>query len=209
MTAFAIIFSIAGAIFLGAMSPGPSFVLVSRISIAHSRLEGLSAALGMGAGGVLFATLALVGLTALLQQVDWLYLVFKLAGGTYLIYLGIMIWRGAKEPLEIETSGLRKTGSLWKSFLIGFATQVANPKTAIVYASIFATFLPSDPSLSLLYFLPLAVFFIEFAWYSFVTLLFSARRPRAAYLTGKTWVDRMAGFILGALGVKLISDSLR
>ncbi|MCG8492190.1 MAG: LysE family translocator [Sneathiellales bacterium] len=209
MTSIAIVLSIAGAIFLGAMSPGPSFVLVSRISIANSRLEGLCAALGMGAGGVLFAVLALVGLTALFQQVEWLYLLFKLAGGAYLVYLGIRIWKGALEPLELNSSGFRKTGSLPKSFLIGFVTQIANPKTAVVYASIFAAFLPADPPPALLYLLPGAVFCIEFGWYSFVAILFSAHRPRAVYLAGKSWVDRAAGFVLGALGVRLISDSLR
>ena len=49
---------IAGAVALGAMAPGPSFVFVVRTSIAATRADGLAAALGMGAGGVTFAALA-------------------------------------------------------------------------------------------------------------------------------------------------------
>ena len=49
------ILSIAGAISIGAMSPGPSFVMVARTAVSSSRADGLAAALGMGAGGVLFA----------------------------------------------------------------------------------------------------------------------------------------------------------
>src|SRR5262249_42673601 len=49
------VLSIAGAITLGAMSPGPSFVLVARTSVARSRADGLAMALAMGVGGVLFA----------------------------------------------------------------------------------------------------------------------------------------------------------
>jgi len=52
------VLSIAGAITLGAMSPGPSFVLVARTSVARSRADGLAMALAMGVGGVLFAVLA-------------------------------------------------------------------------------------------------------------------------------------------------------
>ena len=78
-TLFALL-SILGTIAVGAMSPGPSFVLVVRTSAAVSRRDGLAAALGMGIGGLSFALLALAGLQALLMQVSWLYLILKLAG---------------------------------------------------------------------------------------------------------------------------------
>ena len=69
----AFILAILGALWLGAMLPGPSFVIVAR-SISQSRLDGLASALGMGIGGILFASLALAGLYSVLQTVGWLYL---------------------------------------------------------------------------------------------------------------------------------------
>ena len=106
MTAFAVLLSILAAIAIGAMSPGPSFVLVSRIAVVSSRSHGLASALGMGVGGAFFAALAVLGLTALLMQFEWLYLMLKILGGGYLIYLAIKIWRGASEPLAPSgTSG--------------------------------------------------------------------------------------------------------
>jgi hypothetical protein len=54
--------SIAAAMIAGAMSPGPSFLMIARTSVAVSRADGLAAALGMGAGGVVFALAALAGL---------------------------------------------------------------------------------------------------------------------------------------------------
>jgi threonine/homoserine/homoserine lactone efflux protein len=65
--------AILGTLALGAMSPGPSFVVVARTSAGSGRRAGLAAALGMGLGGLVFATLALVGLIALLTKVDWVY----------------------------------------------------------------------------------------------------------------------------------------
>src|SRR5258707_1226383 len=77
--------SILGAVTLGAISPGPSFVFVVRTSLALSRRDGIAAALGMGAGGVIFAGLALFGLQAVLAKIAWLYAALRLAGGLYLL----------------------------------------------------------------------------------------------------------------------------
>jgi threonine/homoserine/homoserine lactone efflux protein len=63
-----------GALALGAMSPGPSFVLVARTAVARSRAHGLAAALGMGIGGVIFSVLVVLGLHAALSNVPRLYL---------------------------------------------------------------------------------------------------------------------------------------
>ena len=89
------LFGIATALALGAASPGPSFVMIARMAIASSRADGLCAALGMGIGALLFAGFALLGLQGLLLAVPSLYLLLKVAGGLYLAYLGLRIWRGA------------------------------------------------------------------------------------------------------------------
>ena len=54
--------AIFGAILIGAISPGPSFVLVARTAIAVSRSAGMATAVGMGLGGLMFAGAALLGL---------------------------------------------------------------------------------------------------------------------------------------------------
>jgi threonine/homoserine/homoserine lactone efflux protein len=61
MSASAAVFAILVALLLGAMIPGPSFVLVARNSISLSRGDGLSTALGMGIGGIFFGGIALAG----------------------------------------------------------------------------------------------------------------------------------------------------
>ncbi|RKE86140.1 threonine/homoserine/homoserine lactone efflux protein [Rhizobium sp. AG855] len=197
------------AIAVGAMSPGPSFVLVSRISMSHSRIHGLACAIGMGLGGALFTTLALVGLVALLQQVEWLYLVLKLAGGLYLVYLGIRIWQGAKVPMTPVSGGeAGQLSSPWRSLGLAFATQVSNPKTAVVYASIFAAMMPATPPLALLLALPPAIFLVEAGWYAIVAFAFSAERAQRVYLRWKTGIDRLAGLVIGALGLRLLGETL-
>ncbi|PJI40460.1 MAG: threonine transporter [Rhizobium sp.] len=210
MSSIAILLSIVGTVLIGAMSPGPSFVLVSHTAIIRSRKAGLAAALGMGIGGAIFALLALAGLHALLVRVEWAYLLFKLLGGAYLAYLGLRIWRGASLPLPPERAGdTDRDTAAWKSLAVGLATQLSNPKTALVYGSIFAAFLPAAPERWLFTALPLGVFVVEAGWYALVALVFSAERPRAAYGRAKHIVDRIAGAVLVGLGVRLILDAVR
>ena len=209
MSSFAILLSILAALLLGAMSPGPSFVLVSRIAVVSSRRAGLAAAVGMGVGGAVFAGLALLGLTALLLRVEWLYLLLKLAGGLYLVYLGIRIWRGARQPLTTTTEAPSATASPLRAFLLALATQLSNPKTAVVYGSIFAALLPARPEAWMIVALPLATFAVEAGWYAVVALAFSLHGPRAVYIGWKLWIDRAAGGVMGLLGLRLLVEGLR
>lgn len=207
MTPTAAVASILVAILLGAMSPGPSFVLVARNSIGLSRRDGIATAVGMGIGGVVFSGVALAGLYTLLAAIDWLYIALKIAGGLYLLYLASHIWRGASEPLSIGGRDDIRKLNVRKSFLLGLSTQLSNPKTAIVYGiygSIFAALLPQHPPVWCYVMLPPFVFAIEAGWYTVVAMCFSDRHPRELYLRMKKWIDRLAAGSIGALGLRLM-----
>ncbi|WP_244818201.1 LysE family translocator [Caballeronia sp. Lep1P3] len=204
MTASAAVSGILLAILLGAMIPGPSFVLVARNAISLSRSDGLATALGMGIGGIVFGGIALAGLYTLLLAVEWLYVALKVAGGLYLIYIASRIWRGASQPLAMPSGDAMRAGSASRSFWLGLTTQLSNPKTAIWYGSIFAALLPHDPPLWCYFALPPLVFGIEFGWYTIVALCFSSRRPREAYLRARKWIDRIAASMIATLGLRLV-----
>jgi threonine/homoserine/homoserine lactone efflux protein len=206
METLAALASIAGALTLGAMSPGPSFLMVARTAIARSRAAGLAAALGMGVGGVLFAAAALLGLHVVLTAVPWLYLALKILGGAYLVFIGVMIWRGAREPVRMSTEDFVERGAA-SAFWFALLTQISNPKTAVVYASVFAALLPREVPLWAMLALPAVIFAIEAGWYAIVALALSAPSPRAGYLRFKVWIDRAAGTVMALLGVRLILAS--
>jgi threonine/homoserine/homoserine lactone efflux protein len=196
------------AIAIGAASPGPSFVMVARTSVSLSRADGLAAALGMGVGGLFFACLSLLGLQSVLLAVPSLYVALKVAGGLYLAWLGIQIWRGANNPLperSVEIGAL--TRSTRRSMLLALTTQLSNPKAAIVYASVFAAFLPPVSSLAFNVSVAALVFVIETGWYAVVAMALSSARPRAIYLRCKAWIDRAAGGVMIALGLRLVTSA--
>jgi threonine/homoserine/homoserine lactone efflux protein len=198
--------AICGALAIGVVSPGPSFVMVARTAVAHSRGDGVAAALGMGFGGVLFACAALLGLHVVLEAVPTLYAVLKVYGGAWLVYLGWRLWRGAATPIAVEADASHRPAAWRRSFWLGVVTQTSNPKTALVYASVFAVFLPAQFDLAVTLALPVLVFAIEAGWYAIVALLLTVAGPRTAYLRGKLWIDRVAGVVLALLGLRLIGS---
>jgi threonine/homoserine/homoserine lactone efflux protein len=207
MQEFVALAGIIGALAVGVVSPGPSFVMVARLAVATSRANGLGAAVGMGVGGVVFAAAALLGLQAVLLAVPSVYLALKLLGGLYLCYLGIRIFRSAKVPLAVAAAGQGAGAPRSRSFWLGLTTQLSNPKTAIVYASVFAAFLPGTFSPLFATALIGVVFVVETGWYAVVATLLSLARPRRAYLSCKAWVDRAAGFVMVGLGLKLMASA--
>jgi threonine/homoserine/homoserine lactone efflux protein len=203
MQQLAALAGIVGALSVGVVSPGPSFVMVARTAVSQSRGDGVCAAVGMGIGGAFFASCALLGLQAVLRAVPTVYLVLKVLGGLYLCWLATRIFRGASSPLAMQSPQERGAAARLRSFALGLSTQLSNPKTAIVYASVFAAFLPAHFPLAFALVLLVAVFTVETTWYAIVAVSLSAQRPRSLYLSAKAWIDRVAGTVLFALGVKL------
>lgn len=199
---------IAGATLVGAMSPGPSFIMVARTSVGLSRQDGLFAAMGMGLGALVFASLALGGLHAVLLAAPGLYAFLRIFGGLYLLYLAVLIWSGSKRPIEMDELAERGNGN-GRSLMLAFLTQISNPKTAIAYASVFAAFLPTAPSMLLGFGILVSVLVIETCWYALVAIGLSTRAPRAFYLRCKTVFDRLAAGVLGGLGGMLVVDAIR
>lgn len=204
----AALLAVLAALSVGVVSPGPSFVMIARVAVSSSRSHALSASVGMGMGGVLFGAAALLGLQTVLHAVPTLYIGLKVIGGLYLCYLGLQIFRHAKQHLEVGAAS-HASASLSRSLLLGLATQVSNPKTAVVYASVFAALLPPSFSLGFAAALLALVFLVEAGWYALVALVLSSAAPQKAYLSCKTWVDRAAGAVMLGLGLKLVTSASR
>lgn len=185
------------------MSPGPTSIYVAKNSIAISRKHGLYTAFGTGTGAAIFGLLAVLGLQALLLAVPSAYLALKICGGLYLLWLAFKIIKHAKEPIEADQS-VSSQMSLRRAFTTGLITQLANPKIAIVLASIFTALLPKEIPTYYYFVLPLLCFFIDAGWCSLVAVALSAEKPRRVYLKFKAVFDRAAGMVMTVLGLKLI-----
>ena len=206
MTSTLTLLSILGALLLGAISPGPSFVFVVRTAVAQSRTEGLAAALGMGVGAMVYGALAVLGLRTLMLEGGLVFTALKVAGGLYLCYLAWQIWRHAAEPIAVATTG-DAPARPGRAFLLALLTQLSNPKIVAVFGAVFAALLPANPEAWLYWAIPPLIFLQETLWYAIVAVAFSASRPRSLYLGLKLWLDRAAAAFIGILGIRLILEA--
>ncbi len=196
---------------LAVASPGPSTVLVIQTAAVAGRRGGLLAALAMMVGALLWATAALFGLQVLFARFDWLYLAFRFSGAVYLIYLAIMLWRHARDPLPEIPAGSPAHLSGWQGTLSAFGRalllQLSNPKIMVFFGSIFLSVLPPHLPPWMDGTVLAIVAFNEFTWFALLALLFSGGPARAFYRRAKFWLDRFMGGALALLGLRLALSS--
>ena len=117
------------------VTPGPDIIYVLSRGIADGRIGGIISALGVTSGIFVHTLAASLGLAVLLQTSVIAFWVLKLAGGVYLIYLGIQVIKN-KNAFDFEITG--NGINLKKCFAQGFLSNVLNPKVALF----FVAFLP-------------------------------------------------------------------
>ena len=189
---------------LAVTSPGPSTVLMIQTAAVAGRRNGLLAAAAMMTGALVWAAGALFGLQALFAHFDWLYVVFRIAGGLYLIWLAVLLWRHARDPLPGIAAGEASTMAGWQGFFRALLLQLGNPKIMVFFGSIFLSVLPHDlPSWMNGTVLAL-IAFNEFTWFAILALVFSGGTARAFYRRTRFWLDRFMGGALGLLGLRLV-----
>ncbi|KQS77613.1 amino acid transporter [Rhizobium sp. Leaf384] len=131
---------------LFAFLPGPAMLYVAARTVAANRRAGLMATLGIHLGGYVHVAAAAAGLSVLFQAVPAAYMVVKLAGAAYLVYLGIaMVRTPTRKPGDngIPALGAAIT-SARRAFLQSMMVEVLNPKTAIFFLAFLPQFV--DPA---------------------------------------------------------------
>lgn len=198
--------TLAGLQLLAVISPGQSFIVVSKLALSSGRRTALLAAFGMGVGSVIWAISAIIGLALILEQAAWLYGLMKLAGSLYLLFLAFKLWKHAPERPELDMATGRQVTPR-QAFSLGLITQLANPKVVVFFGSIFFALLPEN-SATWVYIASLAIVFCnETGWYGFVSLFFSNGKAQRVYFRAKTWIDRIMAGALGVIGFGLASDA--
>ncbi|MDB5764627.1 MAG: Threonine efflux protein [Herminiimonas sp.] len=186
-------------------TPGPDTAYIVGRSIAQGRGAGLVSALGISLGCCVHAVASALGLSAILAASATAFSIVKLAGGAYLIYLGIRMLL-AKPAGSIETAALQKSRPLKKIFWQAVITNVLNPKVVLFFLSFIPQFVRTDSPQKAAAFLLLGLTMaaISTVWNSGTALLAGTLARRAGRnLRIKYWLERTVGAAFIALGVKL------
>lgn len=119
-------------------SPGPNMIYLISRSITQGRMAGIISLLGVVLGFVIYIVATMFGLSALFIAVPFVYQAVKWAGAAYLLWLAWnAIKPGASSVLEPRTLSIDTPRKL---FIMGFMTNLLNPKIAILYVSLLPQF---------------------------------------------------------------------
>ena len=185
-----------------AASPGPAILMTARTGVTEGLRTAAVLTLGIGLGAVVWGAAALFGLALLFQAAPALLWGFKIAGGLFLLWMAVQMWRTAEMPLAMAESG-RPPRSAASAFRLGLTTQLANPKPAIFFGAVFLGTVPPGTAPWVIAALIAVVFLNEVACNLIVARLFSFERPRRAYIRLKASIDRSFAALLAVLGLKI------
>jgi len=192
----AVIAAFALAAFVLAITPGPDMALFLSRAINYGRAHGLACLLGAITGLIGHSLLAALGISLLIAAAPTAFLVLKIAGALYLIWLAIQALRSG-DTLTLASAG-RRTPTLVESYLTGLGINLLNPKIILF----FVTFLPQfvDPAdgaaAGKLFFLGLE--FIVVSLPPTIAMIYAAGWL-AGVLTRQKWVGRLLNWSFAAV----------
>lgn len=200
----------AGAALLMVLTPGPNMIYLISRSICQGRKAGVISLLGVIGGFLVHMFAAAVGLTTLFLSVPLAYELLKWAGALYLLYLAWQAVKpGARSPFEARQLPADPPRKL---FLMGFLTNLLNPKIAVFYLSIFPQFV--SPAHGSVFAQSLQLGFTQIAVSFTVNLAIALSAAGLArwFVRHPQWLAAqryVMGSVLAALALRLASEQRR
>jgi threonine/homoserine/homoserine lactone efflux protein len=189
------------------LTPGQDMMYVMSRALAQGRLAGVYSAIGVIIGILVHTALAAFGVGAILAASEGLFLALKLAGATYLVYLGVKLLLTREAAIAASADGSRFSAAslVWQ----GVLSNVTNPKIVLFFLAFLPQFVdPRSPNptrdLIFLGVLYAAMGLVVKAGVGLAAGSLSERvlkQPRAM-----VWINRASGTVLVGLGLRLAAS---
>lgn len=192
------------------LTPGPNMVYLISRSICQGRTAGLISLGGVALGFVFYMLCAALGITAIVMAVPYAYDALRFGGVLYLLYLAWQAVKpGGRSPFQVKD--LPKD-SPRKLFMMGFLTNLLNPKIAVMYLSLLPQFISPDHGNVLVQ--SLALGFTQIIISVTVNAMIAiAAGSIAAFLASRpTWlvIQRwLMGTVLAGLAIRMATEARR
>lgn len=187
------------------LSPGPDNLLVLSIGASKGRTSGIAFGLGCGMGCLSHTMLAVLGVSALIAASPVAFTTLKIVGGAYLMYLG---WQALKSRGSLHApSGAAVSSSPCQLFGKGLLANAINPKVVMFFLAFLPQFVVTQrgdtpwqlAQLGLIFTVQAALLFGLLGYFAGQVGSWLNRNDRAGL-----WLDRIAGTVFVALGLKLV-----
>ena len=131
------------AIFIFGITPGPGIFAILAKSMSQGARSCTWLSVGMAISDICYLVMACFGLATLAYAWEEVFLIIRILGGAYLVYLGWKMWT-AVPALADELSQVKAVpesqGGL-SAFIQGFMISASNPKVILFYIAFLPTFM--------------------------------------------------------------------
>ncbi len=178
--------------------PGPTMLIVMSCALGRGRSSGWATVPGVTLGDFTAMTVSLLGAGAILAASATLFTALKLAGATYLIWLGVKLWRAAPklEDLQDPSMNLGKRPMFWHAYVV----TALNSKSIVFFVAFVPQFIePNAPALPQFMILEITFLVLATATVTLVAALAGQLRGRFRRLETLQCINRVgASFLIGA-----------
>ena len=188
---------------MGAISPGPSLVVVLRNTIAGGRRQGVMTGVGHGLGITVYSFIAVMGLSSLLLANKQIFNLLQWSGALVLIWL-------AFDMISFNTSDLSEKyeDSGRRGFIEGFMISFLNPKILVFMVAVFSQFISPDIDNPSRFIMALMAGIIDAAWYVLVAIALAGTPIINTLRANAGTIDRSIGVVLLFIAILLIIKTL-
>tara|TARA_Y100000816_G_C26057086_1_gene554781 strand:- start:702 stop:1313 length:612 start_codon:yes stop_codon:yes gene_type:complete len=188
---------------MGAISPGPSLVVVLRNTIAGGRRQGVMTGVGHGLGITVYSFIAVMGLSSLLLANKQIFNLLQWAGALVLIWL-------AFDMISFNTSDLSEKyeDSGRRGFIEGFMISFLNPKILVFMVAVFSQFISPDIDNPSRFIMAIMAGIIDAAWYVLVAIALAGTPIINTLRANAGTIDRSIGVVLLFIAILLIIKTL-
>jgi homoserine/homoserine lactone efflux protein len=181
---------------------------VASHALSGSPRGAAGAIIGINLGNMMWFALVGAGLSALVAAAPMLFTLLRILGIAYLVYLGIITWRGAK---AIALHGNSKPTSFFRGLASAVAVQLSNPKALLFFTVFLPPFLnPHQPLLpQIMAMAAIGIVLESLCLCGYAVLAWRlgklAITPRTAHMVGRM----SGGMLLGAAGALALAGYKR
>ena len=204
MTIF-LFFQITFVCLLGAMSPGPSMIVVINNAIFKNKINGIITALGHGLGIGIYASFAVLGIGIVIQTNLMLFNLLKITSIFFLLYLGVQaIFK--KNQFEFKQNNIAESG---KSFFQGLSISILNPKILIWFIAIYSQFMSLSNDFYFNLCLILIASLVDALWYILLVNLVTLKGVHDKIKIKGQFIQKIIGFFFILISLILIRDLIK
>tara|TARA_X000000950_G_scaffold274733_1_gene360209 strand:- start:62 stop:670 length:609 start_codon:yes stop_codon:yes gene_type:complete len=188
---------------IGAMSPGPSLLIVSYQTTSFGLKNGIVFSFSHGLGIFLYAFVTAIGIGLLITKSPILYNGIQIVGIVFLIYLSFQML-----TFKMETPALENKKEIYKNpFLVGVTASIVNPKIILFFTSIFSQFIKPEMIFIEKIYIAFLASIIDITWYILVS--FFIQHSISKYIKNNISVFmKIIGLILALTTIILMKNLL-